>query len=412
MADLQGKIALVTGASQGIGRACALELAKVGATVALAARNEAKLAEVAAEIAAAGGQAAAFALDVASEESIKAGAKAVLDRFGKVEILVNNAGITRDGLMMRMKRADWDDVLGTNLTGAFLLTQALLPVMLRNRWGRIINITSVVGRTGQAGQVNYAASKAGLIGFTRSLAREVASRNVTVNAVAPGYIETPMTAALDEKHREVLMVQIPLDAPAPMSRSRSPWRSSRPMRPPTSPATCSTSTAACSWADKRTSMSFLKCLVKNGCVIVRTRAFGPPIAQSAIGVSGAKDLIFTLLQSARKWAPHPSSAWVGPMPQSAKSSVPIQVLGGTDASIHEKVPRPILSAFFCGKGGKPQIVFKRASIRPKWVPHPSSAWVGKHESNRRTPTKTPAALSHCAPDPALRSAACARHPSK
>ena len=154
MADLQGKIALVTGASQGIGRACALELAKAGATVALAARNEAKLAEVAAEIAAAGGQATAFALDVASEESIKAGAKAILGCFGKVEILVNNAGITRDGLMMRMKRADWDDVLGTNLTGAFLLTQALLPAMLRNRWGRIINITSVVGRTGQAGQVN------------------------------------------------------------------------------------------------------------------------------------------------------------------------------------------------------------------------------------------------------------------
>jgi 3-oxoacyl-[acyl-carrier protein] reductase len=210
MADLQGRIALVTGASQGIGRACAIELAKTGATVALAARNEAKLAEVAAEITAAGGQAAAFALDVASEESIKNGAKAILDRYGKVEILVNNAGITRDGLMMRMKRADWDDVLGTNLTGAFLLTQALLPAMLRNRWGRIVNITSVVGRTGQAGQVNYAASKAGLIGFTRSLAREVASRNVTVNAVAPGYIETPMTAVLDEKQRAVMMVQIPL----------------------------------------------------------------------------------------------------------------------------------------------------------------------------------------------------------
>ena len=210
MADLQGKIALVTGASQGIGRACALELAKAGATVALAARNEAKLAEVAAEIAAAGGEAAPFALDVAGEESIKAGAKAILERLGKVEILVNNAGITRDGLMMRMKRADWDDVLGTNLTGAFLLTQALLPAMLRNRWGRIINITSVVGRTGQAGQVNYASSKAGLIGFTRSLAREVASRNVTVNAVAPGYIETPMTAVLDAKQREVMMVQIPL----------------------------------------------------------------------------------------------------------------------------------------------------------------------------------------------------------
>ena len=210
MGNLQGRIALVTGGSQGIGRACALELARAGATVALAARNEAKLAEAAAEIAAAGGTAAAFALDVASEDSIKTGAKAVIERFGKVEILVNNAGITRDGLVMRMKRADWDDVLSTNLTGAFLLTQTLLSQMLRNRWGRIVNITSVVGETGQAGQVNYAASKAGLIGMTRALAREVGSRGITVNAVAPGYIETPMTAVLDQKQRDAMMAQIPL----------------------------------------------------------------------------------------------------------------------------------------------------------------------------------------------------------
>jgi len=213
MSELAGRIALVTGASQGIGRACALELARAGATVALAARNEARLAEVAAEIEAAGGLAAAFALDVAGEESIKNGAKAVLDRFGKVEILVNNAGITRDDLMMRMKRADWDDVLSTNLTGTFLLTQALLRQMMKNRWGRIVNITSVVGRTGQEGQVNYAASKAGLIGFTRSLAREVASRGITVNAVAPGYIETPMTAVLDEKLRAKMVERIPLGRP-------------------------------------------------------------------------------------------------------------------------------------------------------------------------------------------------------
>jgi 3-oxoacyl-[acyl-carrier protein] reductase len=210
MTNLQGRIALVTGASQGIGRACALELARAGATVALAARNVAKLAEAVAEIEAAGRQAAAFALDVASEESIKAGAAAVMERFGKVEILVNNAGITRDDLMPRMKRADWDDVLATNLTGAFLMTQAVLRPMLKNRWGRIINISSVVGRTGQGGQVNYAASKAGLIGLTRSLAREVASRGITVNAVAPGYIETPMTAVLDEKQRAAMMAQIPL----------------------------------------------------------------------------------------------------------------------------------------------------------------------------------------------------------
>ncbi len=181
--------------------------------MALAARNEGKLAEAVAEIEAAGGKAAAFALNVASEESIKNCAKAVLDRFGKVEILVNNAGITRDGLMLRMKRADWDDVMATNLTGAFLLTQTLLSAMLKNRWGRIINITSVVGRTGQAGQVNYAASKAGMIGMTRSMAREVASRGITVNAVAPGYIETPMTAVLDEKQRAAMMAAIPLGRP-------------------------------------------------------------------------------------------------------------------------------------------------------------------------------------------------------
>ena len=213
MTALQGRIALVTGASQGIGRACALELALAGATVALAARSADKLAALAEEITASGGQAAAFTLDVASEESLKSGAKAVLERYGKVEILVNNAGITRDGLMMRMKRADWDDVLSTNLTGAFLLTQALLPAMLKNRWGRIINITSVVGRTGQAGQVNYASSKAGLIGLTRSLAREVASRGITANAVAPGYIETPMTAVLDDKQRQAMMATIPLGRP-------------------------------------------------------------------------------------------------------------------------------------------------------------------------------------------------------
>jgi len=210
MGNLAGRIALVTGASQGIGRAVALELARAGATVAVAARNEAKLADVVAEIEAAGGQAAAFALDVGSEESIKARAKAILERFGKVEILVNNAGITRDGLMMAMKRADWDAVLGTNLTGAFLLTQAVLRPMLKNRWGRIINVSSVVGRTGQAGQVNYAASKAGLIGLTRSLAREVASRGITVNAVALGYIETAMTALLDEEQRAAMMAAIPL----------------------------------------------------------------------------------------------------------------------------------------------------------------------------------------------------------
>jgi 3-oxoacyl-[acyl-carrier protein] reductase len=195
------------------GRACALELARAGATVVLAARNEVKLAEAVEEIQGAGGEAAAIPLDLASGESIKSMAKAVIESYGKVEILVNNAGITRDGLMLRMKREDWDDVLRTNLTGAFLLTQALLSPMLKNRWGRIVNITSVVGRTGQAGQVNYAASKAGLIGLTRAMAREVASRGITVNAVAPGYIETPMTAVLDEKQRAAMVSAIPLGRP-------------------------------------------------------------------------------------------------------------------------------------------------------------------------------------------------------
>jgi len=210
MPSLNGRTALITGASQGIGRACALTLARAGARVALAARNETKLAEVKAEIEAAGGTAEVFAIDIASEESIKAGAKAALGHFGSIEILVNNAGITKDALLLRMKRADWDDVIATNLTGTFLLTQAMLSPMLKARWGRIVNVSSVVGETGQAGQANYAASKAGLIGFTKSLARELASRGITANAVAPGYIETAMTAVLDEKQRGAMLTQIPL----------------------------------------------------------------------------------------------------------------------------------------------------------------------------------------------------------
>jgi 3-oxoacyl-[acyl-carrier protein] reductase len=213
MNNLEGKTALVTGASQGIGRSCALELAKMGARIVLAARNEEKLEAVAAEIVAAGGQAKAFVLDISDESSIQTTAKAALAQFGSVEILVNNAGITRDNLLLRMKRADWDAVMTTNLTGTFLLTQALLNPMLRGRWGRIINISSVVGRTGQAGQANYAASKAGLIGFTKSMARELASRSITVNAVAPGFIETAMTSVLDEKQRTAMLSHIPLGRP-------------------------------------------------------------------------------------------------------------------------------------------------------------------------------------------------------
>jgi 3-oxoacyl-[acyl-carrier protein] reductase len=207
---LTGKTALVTGASQGIGRACALALAAQGATVALAARNLDKLEAVAAEITAAGGTAGAYSLDVSSEDSIKAGAKAVLANHGTVHILVNNAGITKDGLMMRMKTEDWNSVLSTNLTGAFLLTQALVSPMMKARWGRIINITSVVGELGGAGQANYAASKAGLIGLTKSLARELASRGITANAVAPGFIETAMTEVLTEAQKAGILANIPL----------------------------------------------------------------------------------------------------------------------------------------------------------------------------------------------------------
>jgi 3-oxoacyl-[acyl-carrier protein] reductase len=165
---------------------------------------------VAAEIAAAGGTAKAFALDVASEESIKACAKAVIAEFGAIHILVNNAGITKDNLMLRMKRQEWDDVINTNLTGAFLLTQACAMAILKARWGRIINITSVVGEIGQGGQANYAASKAGMIGLTKSLARELASRGITVNAVAPGYIETAMTAVLTDEQKAAMTAHIPL----------------------------------------------------------------------------------------------------------------------------------------------------------------------------------------------------------
>lgn len=213
MANLAGRVALVTGASQGIGRACALQLAQAGAHVALAARSLEKLESVAAEIASAGGTAAPFSLDISSEDSIKACAKAVLAHYGKVEILVNNAGITRDALALRMRRCDWDETLNTNLTGAFLLTQAVMSSMLKARWGRIINIASVVGQTGQAGQANYAASKAGMLGLTKSLARELASRSITVNAVAPGYIETAMTAILDEKQRDAMLSVVPLGRP-------------------------------------------------------------------------------------------------------------------------------------------------------------------------------------------------------
>lgn len=206
----EGRVALVTGASQGIGHACALALAREGASVALAARNQQKLEELVASITASGGKAAAFAMDVAEEEQVKAGIKAAIAQFGKIDILVNNAGITRDQLVMRMKRADWDAVLNTNLTSAYLCIQQVIGSMLKQRWGRIINITSVFGQRGQAGQANYAASKAGLIGLTMAMAREVASRNITCNAVSPGFIETSMTAGLSDELKENALKNIPL----------------------------------------------------------------------------------------------------------------------------------------------------------------------------------------------------------
>jgi 3-oxoacyl-[acyl-carrier protein] reductase len=208
--NLAGRVALVTGASQGIGHACARALARAGATVAVAARNQSKLDELVAEITAAGGRAAAFATDVSDEDRVKSAIKQAIAQLGKVDILVNNAGITRDQLVMRMKRADWDAVLNTNLTSAYLCAQQVIPSMLKQRWGRIISISSVFGQMGQAGQANYAASKAGLIGLTMAMARELASRNITCNAVAPGFIETEMTAALSEEFRQTAVKQIPL----------------------------------------------------------------------------------------------------------------------------------------------------------------------------------------------------------
>jgi len=207
---LSGRVALVTGASQGIGRACALRLAASGASVAVAARNREKLTELVQQIEASGVRAVALPVDVADEEQIKTAFKAALGQFGKIDILINNAGITRDQLVMRMKRADWDAVLSTNLTSAYLCIQQAIGSMLKQRWGRIINITSVFGQMGQAGQANYAASKAGLIGLTMAIAREVGSRNITCNAVAPGFIETAMTSGFSDDFRQNALKAIPL----------------------------------------------------------------------------------------------------------------------------------------------------------------------------------------------------------
>lgn len=208
---MSNRTAFVTGGSRGIGRACALELARQGHTVIVAARNLAKCEEVAEEIRQSGGKAGAVEIDLSARDKIQTALSQAVKDFGPIHILVNNAGITKDGLALRMKPEDWSSVLETNLSGAFFAIQSVMQGMMKERWGRIINITSVVGEMGNAGQANYVASKAGLIGLTKSLARELASRNITVNAVAPGFIATDMTSVLTDEQKEKMAGLIPLN---------------------------------------------------------------------------------------------------------------------------------------------------------------------------------------------------------
>jgi 3-oxoacyl-[acyl-carrier protein] reductase len=210
MKSLENQIAVVTGAGRGIGRAIALKFAGEGADVVCVSRTAENSEKVAGEIRALGRKAWAHAVDVADSAAVSAAAEKILAGAGKVDILVNNAGVTRDGLLMRMSDADWDTVLDTNLKGAFLVTKAFSRAMIKARAGRIINISSVIGLIGNAGQCNYAASKAGLIGFTQSVAKELASRGITVNAIAPGFIETDMTSELKPEMRDAILKQIPL----------------------------------------------------------------------------------------------------------------------------------------------------------------------------------------------------------
>ena len=210
MSLLADKVAVVTGAGRGIGRAVALAYARMGADVACVSRTEENSAKVAAEVKALGRRAWPLAVDVSDTAAVDAAAKEILELAGRVDILVNNAGVTRDNLLMRMSEEEWDTVLNTNLKGAFNFTRALTRPFIKQRSGRIINIASVIGLIGNAGQSNYAASKAALIGFTKSIAKELAPRGITVNAIAPGFIETDMTAVLDDKVREEVLGRVPL----------------------------------------------------------------------------------------------------------------------------------------------------------------------------------------------------------
>ena len=206
----QDKIAFITGGSQGIGKACACVLSEAGAKVVIAGRNLTTLNKVTSEIESQGGQALAIKMDVTDPDQIKMAFSKVLESFGKIDILVNNAGITKDNLLLRMKEEDWLTVIETNLTAVFFVTRVAIKIMLKQRYGRIVNISSVVGTTGNAGQANYAASKAGILGFTKTIAREVASRNITVNAVAPGFVDTVMTQKFSETTTSKLLDQIPM----------------------------------------------------------------------------------------------------------------------------------------------------------------------------------------------------------
>jgi len=207
---LKDRMVFITGGSQGIGRACALILAEAGAHIAIGSRNLEKLNAVVQEVEQTGRRSLAVKVDINDPMQIRAAFAEVVQQFGRIDVLVNNAGITRDGLLLRMKKEEWDSVLQTNLTGVFLCSQEAIKTMLKQRYGRIINIASVVGQSGNPGQANYVASKAGIIGFTKSLAQEVASRNITVNAIAPGFIETDMTKNLPEAVKGKLLEKIPL----------------------------------------------------------------------------------------------------------------------------------------------------------------------------------------------------------